>query len=309
MKFSTLLLAAVLLSVGLPAHPQTIASAQKRYVGQKVVVTSPFAFEIVKEDQGRYVNVKKDDGNQMLLSPSYAGKMATVTSITTHDPEQKNAFGEIVEPQNPIVDLVIQTEDGASARIMVAVSSISEVIDTPGNLRDEAESQNKQKQELDAAVADLVGKRVYATALCTLYSIDSTLENKHELRLFPQLKPLLITAAKLDHEFRFDEVILKLQMPDGGSAMAIVLTFGSRVYLGNFLRTIPSYLTPREVTAIQARSLFLGMSKSALELSVGKPKRMNVWAKGGSQLIYSDNFTVFLNSGDRVENWQISGLR
>jgi hypothetical protein len=245
----------------------------------------------------------------MLLSPSYAGKMATVMSITTNVPEQKNALGEIIEGQNPIVDLIIQTENGALARITVAAGSISDVVDTPANLRNEAEYQAKQKQESDAALADLVGKRVYATALCRLYTIDSTVDDKHELRPFPQLKPLLITAAKLDHEIHgLDEIILELKLPDGASALAIIPTTESHIYLGTFLRTMPSYLTPREIAAIQARSLFLGMRKDTLELSLGKAKRRSVWGTGGSQLVYSDSFTVFLDSDDRVENWEMSGL-
>ena len=310
---------------GFAQRPETLGSVKKQYLNQQVVLIGPLKDEntplpeystwyLASESAGRY---REDDTS---LPGAYKGLVATVTAIQLdREPsysERVNALGELTnfdDTVNPDIDIVVRFDDGQMAMTNTSPSIIS------GELRF-ASAQSALAQEMTTKLPSILGKSIYACGSSTLYMSDTTLGElldlhrvAKEIKDKPYLVPLKVTAAKY-YETK-DSVVLKVKLPDGRDALTIAngeeltdtrSSFVERVS-GYLLSAIPPKFTPREIAAIRKQAIFRGMNKDALFCSMGYPESTNDWGRGGKQLVYTGSIMVYVDTQDRVVDWQSLG--
>ena len=302
---------------------ETLGAVKQKYLNKEVMLIGPMMDaetplpELMgwypgSESAGRF---RADLESQ--LPASYKGKVAVVVAIQLHDEpsyrDRTNALGEPVNLDNtvnPYLDLVVKFDDGQVAMGTAYPSTI------PDEVRFASE-QNAFAQELAAKLPSIVGKSAFACSYSQLYQSSTTLDELlgahsklKEIEDVPYLTPLKISAAK--YYKAFDAVVLKVTMPDGTEALTISsgeqLTDKSQPFVDRvsscLLGEIPKKLTPREIAAIRKQSIFRGMSKDALFCSMGFPESTNDWGRGGKQLVYSSTQMVYLDSQNKVVDWQ-----
>jgi len=311
-------------TLGAGQQSETLGSVKQKYLNQKVVVIGYVAgagnlapepvlnhWNLASESGGRY-----SSNVEAYLPATYKGKTANVIAIQLDDLRKQsgvNALGEAISPDdavNPYFDVIVRFEDGQMAMTAAYPNTISEDIRL-------ASAQNAVAQEMAANLPTVVGKDLFACGFTKLYSIDATLDELmgpsrilKQISDVPFLVPLKVIAAKYNETS--DAVILKVKLPDGRDAMAIThgeqLTEEDESFMqrvsGSLLTDIPKKLTPREVAAIKKQSIFRGMSKDALEYSIGFAESENDWGTGGKQLVYEGGLTVYLDNQDKVVDWQ-----
>ena len=64
---------------------------------------------------------------------------------------------------------------------------------------------------------------------------------------------------------------------------------------------MPTFLTTHEIEAIRKGSVFIGMSRKALYMSMGFPKKNNDSLRGTDQLVYSGGTYVYVLDDKVVE--------
>ncbi len=298
----------------------TFAEVKKTYLGKKVVMIGPQVWHTAEQQGDHFV-----ESEFPFLPVSYSGQTATVVTVQLNGPRREgktNALGEPINEDSviePRVDIVVRFDDGRYG-MLTAYPATARI-----SLRF-VEEQQALAELISKNQASIIGANLYACEYSHLYEPDSTLEemtgNSEIIKRLkfpraPLLKPLKVTAAKY---FAANEVvILKLQLPDGTDALAVSdMTVPphkddaghsgplDRV-AGFFLTGIPKDFTPKEIQAIQKAEIFRGMDREAVECTLGFPKKENDWGRGGVQLVFSDTFIVYLNHGDRVEDWQSLG--
>jgi hypothetical protein len=295
---------------------------KQKYLNQKVVVIGYVAANLAPDPvlmEWRPASESGDRYRQDIMAylpATYKGKTATVIAIQLDEPEAQgkvNALGEPItsdDAANPYFDLIVRFEDGQVAMTTAFPNSISLDVRL-------ATAQNAVAQEMAANLPTVVGKNLFACGFTKLYSPDATLDELmgtsailKQISDVPFLVPLKVTAAKYNETS--DAVILKVKLPGGRDALAIAYgeqltekdeSFMQRIS-GSLLDAIPKKLTPQEIAAIKKQSIFRGMSKDALQYSVGFAKSENDWGKGGKQFVYEGDLTVYLDNQDKVVDWQ-----
>lgn len=312
------------------ARPATLADVKAKYLNQKVyAIGTPTSglrknevlidWSLAKQSGAKY---EKDYSN--FLDAKYRGQAASVIAIDLQKSflrertaeHSVNALGEEINDDatvNPYFLLVVRFEDGTTA----STTGYPNTIDGSVQL---ASIRNALVQEM-AGLPGVLGKSLYAVGYSELYPVDTTLDEmqggKGILRRLsrsemPLLEPLEITAAKYLPEF--NSVVLKLKMPNGTDVLSITTSDhitgrGEATALlqkiSGFLKIeIPKDLSPKEIEAIKKHTIFRGMTKDALYYSFGFPEKENDWGRGGTQLVYSTHLIVYVDSQDKIQDWQ-----
>lgn len=314
-------LAVLVLSAALCAEDkQTLASIRAKFLNQQILIDGHIA-DVGKGPQLLSWSLA-EKGQRIFaerLNASYRGKSAIVTSITMHDnqADKVNAMGDVTPVDqivNPYFDLVATLEDGTAVVWTGYPSMMSSDIHLA--------SENKAKAvTIRDALNGMIGKTVYATGFSRLYKPDSSLGDLlssqaiiYQITLPPLFKPIEIVSAKYNEAENV--TILKLKLPDGSLALAFTPSLmlnqedgpiEDKILFG-FLTELPSSLTPKEISAIQERTIFRGMSDIAVEYCLGSPDHKNDWGRGGKQLVYFDGrIFVYMDSKGTVEDWQTLG--
>lgn len=301
-----------------PSKSQTLGSIKHTYLNQRVVLlghsgsTGLTEWQKVRRVNDRYVETSELDN----LPRSYFGKFGTIVAIQLVNPEnhKMNALGEIVsedETTDPYFELVVQLDDGVLAQTTAYPNTLSL------NLQLAAKYQELQ-QDIANRLPQMIGRTVYAVGYSHLYKPDSSLEDmtgddeilaRLSILDMPLLQPIEVVNAK----YIADGIVLKLKLPDGN--MALSYTGGDSLreqttdenlftrMFGSLLTEMPK-LTAEEIHAIKNGTIFKGMSKDALYDALGFPKSENDWGSGGTQLIFTDTFYVYLDDHDKVVDWQ-----
>ena len=309
----------------------TLGTVRRVFLNQKVTVGGAVVnlggsvllmWELAHKDStGRYQASISDH-----LPSTYKGKSALVVAVQLNELKRRelrpNAFGEIVAEDdivNPYFDVVVQFDDGTLA--MYTSYPIS--TGTGGDI-DLASSASAITDQMSTDLPRLIGKTVYAVGYSKLYQPDTSLEELTGIgsqgvlkqlwpRDVPLLEPLTILAAKYIDS---TGVVFKLKLPNGKEALSFtnqILYLNSaegdntplidRV-TGTLLLQIPKGLTQKEIDAIKQRTIFKGMSKSAVDDLLGFPDKENDWGSGGKQRIYFDRLYVYLDRDEKVQDWQ-----
>jgi hypothetical protein len=297
---------------------------KQKYLNQKVVVIGYVAGagSLAPEPVLNHWNPASESGRrysrdiEAYLPATYKGKTATVIAIQLDDLTKQgkvNALGEPISPDdavNPYLDIVVRFQDGQMAMTTAYPDRISLDVRL-------ASGQDALAQEMAANLPTVVGKDLFACGFTKLYSPDATLDELtgpsrilKQITDVPFLVPMKVPAAKYNETS--DAVILKVKLPDGRDGLAIATggelsekdqSFMQRIS-GSLLTEVPESLTPREIAAVKKQSIFRGMSKLALEYSIGFAKSENDWGSGGKQFVYNDRLTVYLDNQDKVADWQ-----
>jgi hypothetical protein len=296
----------------------TLGSIKRKYIGQKVVLVQ--AWHNATFNQGRY----ESDWNSVTDT---TGKMGSVIAIQLDRIEtpKVNALGQKVDADDtvdPYFDIVVRLESGTLVLTSAYPSTISDECKMAADADD-------IEREMATSLPGVIGKDVYATGFSRLFKVDSTLEEmkleKAAQRIpideIPLLVPLKITAAKF--EPISTTVILKVRLPDGTEALSEEggeslitkvdaisgrpIPFLERIS-GLLSTGIPEGLTSQEIAAIKKRTIFRGMSTSAMWFALGNEEQENDWGTGGKQFIFaSGHLMVYTNHQHKIVNWQNLG--
>jgi hypothetical protein len=255
---------------------------------------------------------------------SFKGQSGAVIAIQLHprllgsdeSAQKVNALGEVVSADqtvDPYFDLVVKLDKD----VLITTTGYPATIEDEVKL---ASDHDAFEKEMAVNLPTVVGKSVYAVGYSRLYQLDATLEEIQSesailkqlpLTDVPLLEPLQITAAKYNEAA--NAIILKIKLPNGSEALSVTNTqrldtkqdspFLQRIsHL--LLAAMPNDITSEEVAAIKKRSIFRGMSKTALYYAMGFPGKENDWGHGGKQFIYSDTFFVYVNNAEKIVDWQ-----
>jgi hypothetical protein len=301
----------------------TLCQVRKKYLNRRIVVTgSLFNDHLMSEWESAVQNgakFKPAEDFPSLLAARYKGQSATVVSVQLHEQKiatKANALGEVVDQESvvdPYFDLVVRFDDETYG-MLTTYPTIAEISVTF------AEEQQALSDLIAKNQGSLLGASLYACGYSRLYEPDSTLEEmtgseemlkRLHVSNVPLLKPLRIAAVK--YILADDDVVLKLQFPDGQYALSVadMKIRGKdrnspplQRVSGSLLTSTPGDFSARETDAVQKGEIFRGMSSSALDCALGFPKQENDWGKGGKQLIFTDTLYVYVDEKERVVDWQ-----
>lgn len=276
--------------------------------------------------------------NRRLNAPySLKGTKGIVTDIRIKDTsintrKETSAFGDKIADDdivNPYLTIIVKLNDTTSISCNQYYSTAMDM-----NLR-LASKVDSEMNEINSNINAIIGKVIYQGAGGYLYppnaDIDtmidplSQLVSDIEFMSYGLLTPLKIIRAKyIESE---NAILLQLQFKDGKLAITLIKRahydsnrkldpknywdnlvlkggFLEKLLSGSgFLTRIPNFLTKKEIAAIKKRSIFRGMSTSAMMLSWGYKYERNDWGRGGDQYIYSDTNYVYVKNG-KIVDWQ-----
>lgn len=314
----------------------------RRWVGKKVyLVALPSGYWEWSVDGGREV-----DGLPRQLPKRYFGSAGTVQSIF---PEPRSGTSPAI---NALGETVAHALAGTDVRVTVrfADGTVASTRTYPNLVAGELLLASKQKadwRKIGPVLPRLAGRRIYASAISTLYLGSSSLTDLASSYLSDPdgvevgtsgyarrvgsfrlgkilLRPLTIKKAK--YFKRFDMVVMEVALPGGGAALCVGGNTGrSKLCIGCYLSgrspstlrriltasallaSIPSNLSASEIGAIRDGSVVRGMSEEAVILAWGWPKDLNDWGRAGKQLVYPGGAFVYLNRAGRVAEIQQLG--
>jgi len=308
----------------------TLGEVRRAFLNQRVVISGHVMnmihgpvldWYLARPSGGDYQMV---GGLDCYLAPGYNGQTATVIAIPLRrmfgESSGPNALGETTSEDatvNPYFDIIVRFDDGTLAMNSAYASTLYMQVSLAGQ-------QASLEEHIHQELSRLIGSTVYAAAFSPLYQPDTTLEDMTG-RLAdvkrtwdaPLFQPLTVTAAKY---IPSTGIVFKVQLPSGAAALSFTEPFFYtqandkspfvQQILGSLLRRIDPKFTPREVEAIQHRTLFRGMSKDAVEYSVGLKDKGNDWGRGGEQWIFDKgNMIVYIDAAGKVEDWQMMNTR
>ncbi len=271
----------------------------------------PYHWNAAKEKKGRYIVKDLLHG----LDAKYAGQEATVITLQLEENSLKPAHRlgpSDDDVLDPYFSIVVRFEDGTVGMTTTyLIIAKTEIIP--------AETLRGRQEALRQGATALMGKTVFAVALSQFYYPDLTTRQAmaiaanftadvDQIKNVPLLQPLQITNVGYLKEA--DALIVTIQLPDGRKAVSVVVCDGNgnSCFENNgsyLLSAIPSYYTAREIEAIQHRSLFKGMSGSAVHDALGSPDSENDYGSAGKQLVYyGGRLLVYLDQNDKVEDRQ-----
>jgi hypothetical protein len=265
---------------------------------------------------------------------SLKGSKGIIESIsiysTSFDGKRKetSAFGEKITDDdvlNPYFSVVVRLNNGT----LVSHKGYYSTIGTEVKLASKVDSE---REEIEKNINSIVGKVIYPVASADIYPSQTDLDTMVDisrrktvvLYKYDLLTPLKIIRAKhIESEQAF---LLELDFGNGETAVTLIDKYYSfdrklnpKDYWDNlilkggffekmlsasgFVSVIPKFLTKKEIAAIKKRSIFKGMSESALWLSWGYNYKRNDWGIGGDQYIYGDTQYVYVKNG-KIVNWQ-----
>jgi hypothetical protein len=284
-----------------------LEQARAKYLNQQVVVTQSM-FKVATSTADGYTVA----ATAPYISDSYKGQKATVIAVqpkvVRDSPVKVNVMGEAIKaPPSSEVDFVIKFNDGLIAMRSDSLQTIKSWL----LLAEDVAAHEAKESESEEGTKKLIGQQVYATALSELFKEDATdFSDRMRTRAFPHLVPMTILAAKWDKERSCAIVKLAAQGGEYFIGLLSLHPFGvTNEEIGckrsvGLWRDIPSFLKPKEVSAIRSSAVAIGMSTSALYFSIGFPDRENDYGRGGKQLIYKDGLFVYTDLNGTVTNWQ-----
>ncbi len=319
----------------------TLGEVRTKLIGQKVIVldSNPTTYGSSKWDYSVFENyvykqrpLSTQNGKIVWnhLDNSYLNKQAEIIAIQfegspLYQREKTNALGEKVSDESidsflAWVSIVVRFDDGTLAISKTSLSSLSAKFNGVKILILVEEKKQREKSITDQ-LSTLINKTVYAVEYSKLHNIEASLKsltNQSDIKYDkPKLQPLKITQAK--YNLVNDIIILKLQDTKGSEYLAasnfdennsfqnytffekVILSFPANLKDESILK----FLTKAEIIAIQQTKVFKGMSKLALNFSIGFPKKTNKWGDAGIQLVYSNGkLIVYLDKNDKVYDWQ-----
>lgn len=180
---------------------------------------------------------------------------------------------------------------------------------------DETASPTSAHAQLEEVLPPLVGSYVYNDARTNLYKLgvtDSEMADRFDRVLKREIFPLL-TKLKVSGYRYIDSppgVVVNVTSPQGDEYMAYGSTSYTppklsnnealQFYVGLFHR-IPASLSKRDIQLIKNGSVEVGMSETALYMTLGYPDHTNR-ASYGDQAVYAGAY-VYIRNG-RVTVWQ-----
>jgi hypothetical protein len=246
----------------------TLCQVRKKYVNRRVVVTgallndrSMLTWERAILDGGRFVRTT----GASHLPASYKGQTATVVSVQLNQLKvatRANALGETVDEDDtvkPYFDLVVRFDDGTYG--MLTTFPTTAETDVTFATEQQALSDLIAKNQ-----ASFLDASLYACGYSRLYEPDSTLEEmtgsreilkRLNISKIPLLKPLKVAAVKYIPEN--DDVVLKVQFPDGEYALAVTYmriqgkdqnSSPLQRVAGPLLTAIPADFSAQELSAV-----------------------------------------------------------
>lgn len=311
----------------------TLGEARGVLLGKKVVVEGqtnddyPFKgklteWQLAVEQGNEFVTVT----TTTYLPDTYQGKEAEVIAVQLNYQEKKgagrvNALGETVSDAglvNPYTDIVVKFPDGTIALTTQYLYGLFDESLAPFRLS----SQKTSRVELiNSKLPSIIGRTVYPVAVSRLYLPTASLETMLDITSvgqralhFKLLEPMNIVAAKYNQQK--DVIIIKLREKTGTEYLTVSTFNQSEHKDKDFFETVAASspaslftsfrtLAPREVVAIRAGKIITGMYVLAVYCAIGMPDHENEWSRGGRQLVYfGGKFFVYLDSNDRVVNWQ-----
>jgi len=194
-----------------------------------------------------------------------------------------------------------------------------------------AEPAADQNAEIIAKLPSVVGRIVYATGFSRLYEASATLEEMQQpltikryltgwqalddfcrdrlclARRIPLLDPMRITAVYYIPEHKAFVLNLKTQKGRDVISLTTAEMVSEPAHNGDLLYQISGLLLPEmprdlsatEISAIQKRELFHGMSEMAIIDMLGFPVTDSEWGSG-RQLFYSDSLVIYLNEKHKM---------
>jgi hypothetical protein len=305
----------------------TLADVRQILLNKKVVILGAIAGNTMLEwtFQNQTDNQAAYYGRHANIPASYKGKVAEVVSVELAErerdrPSSTNALGEPVSDGsvvNPYFQVVVRFDNGILAATAAFPNTIS------GNL-DLASGASTLADQINAKLPRLIGKTVYVVEWSTLWQPNTSLEemtevgsyrSKFRLDEIPRLQPLRIIAGKYIESVG---VVYKLKLPNGKEALSFESQemiannvdpdqpFESRL-LGSLLTSIPKF-PPQVMEVVKQGWLIRGMSKFAMECSIGFSDKENDWGRGGKQIIYhGGSLIVYLDKNENVVDWQTFG--
>ena len=266
---------------------------------------------------------------------SFKGSKGIVTAMQIKDTstnmrKEVSAFGDkIVDDEivNPYLTIIVKLSDGMLiSGNMFYSSSMEEKLKLAAKV-------DSERNEVDSNINAIVGKVIYAFAGAEIYPSQTDLGTMLDLDILHRKRavldnhdlatPLKIIRAK----YVESENVIVLELDLGNGNKGLTLIRGSRfdsekkldpknywdnlVLKGGFLdkrlsgsgftTVIPKFLTKKEIAAIKKRTIFIGMSVSALWLSWGYNYETNDWGIGGEQYIYGSTQYVYVKNGKVVD--------
>jgi hypothetical protein len=182
--------------------------------------------------------------------------------------------------------------------------------------------RDQHAQFIPRNLTSVLGQKLFAVHDSWLFDSDTTIANildtserfSKEKYDIPYLQPLTILAAKYIEQYDF--IVWKLKLPDGREFLSASRyqdegesdsssedTFLARS-VETLLTSVPSNLSADEVQAISEHKIIHGMSREAVVYSWGTPSKENDFGGGGIQLIFGEHRYVYLDTGNRVTDWQ-----
>jgi hypothetical protein len=295
-------------------HTKTLGWIRQTYLNQSIIVRGSIErgmlvdWNSARRDATRY----KQEPTSILAK--YLGQTAKVIAI--------QMAGATVGSDNvvdPAFELVAQFADGTLAITATRIEFLPD--------RTKLASEQKLREaEMAKSLPLIVGMRLYAIGLSTLYEPDATIEDitsSREIlkRLSPTRIPLLEPLPILGGKYlpAQDGVLIRLRLPSGGEAVSF--TSGSSLdaalpdapfvekIAGRLLAGIPRDLTPNEIEAIKQGELFRGMSSTAVLCMFGVADSESNWGTGGKQRIYLKQISVHFDNKNKVVDWQVLGAK
>jgi len=295
-------------------HTKTLGWIRQTYLNQSIIVRGSIErgmlvdWNSARRDATRY----KQEPTSILAK--YVGQTAKVIAI--------QMAGATVGSDNvvdPAFELVAQFADGTLAITATRIEFLPD--------RTKLASEQKLREaEMAKSLPLIVGMRLYAIGLSTLYEPDATIEDitsSREIlkRLSPTRIPLLEPLPILGGKYlpAQDGVLIRLRLPSGSEAVSF--TSGSSLdaalpdapfvekIAGRLLAGIPRELTPNEIEAIKQGELFRGMSSTAVLCMFGVADSESNWGTGGKQRIYLKQISVHFDNKNKVVDWQVLGAK
>jgi hypothetical protein len=295
-------------------HSKTLGWIRQTYLNQSIIIRGSV-------ERGTLVdwNVARKTVNGYRLDATsiaarYHGQTAKVIAIQVAG--AATAADDVVDPA---FELVAQFADGTLALTATRLEFLAD--------RTKLASEQKLREaEMAKNLPLIVGKRLYATGLSTLYEPDTTIEDitsSREIlkRLSPTRIPLMEPLPILGGKYlpAQDGVLIRLRLPTGSEAVSF--TSGSLLdatypdvpfiekIAGHLLAGIPRELSPNEVEAIKQGDLVKGMSSAAVLFMFGPPDSESNWGAGGKQRIYLKQISVHFDNKNKVVDWQVLGSK
>jgi hypothetical protein len=295
-------------------HTKTLGWIRQTYLNQSIIVRGSVARETLIDWNGARKDANRYRQQATAISRKYRGQMAKVVAVQPADPSIRS--DDVVDPA---FELVAQFADGTLAMTTTRMEFLAD--------RTKLASEQKLREaEMAKNLPLIVGKRLFATGMSTLYEPDTTIEDITSSREIlkrlsasrvPLLEPLPILGGK--YLPAQDAVLVRLRLPGGNEAVSF--TSGSSLDAagpntafvekigGHLLAGIPRELTPNEIEAIKEGELFRGMSSTAVLCMFGPPDTEAVWGAGGKQRTYLKKISVHFDNKNKVVDWQVLGTK